>query len=120
MARITTASAKAKGRELQNWTCQKISDLLGIPWGKDECIASREASQTGTDVRLVGLAQTRFPFSVECKWQETWSVPDWIRQARDNEKKGTDWLLVMKKSRMKPVVVMDADAFFRLLGELER
>ncbi len=119
MAKIKTASAKSKGRALQQWTCQKISDLLGIPWGKDELISSREMGQAGTDVRLIGEAQERFPFSVECKNQETWAIPQWIRQAQANQKKGTHWLLVAKRNRTKPVVIMDAVVFFRYLRELK-
>ncbi len=115
--RISTSSAKAKGRELQKWTAQKISELLGLPWGKDELIASREGAQSGTDVRLVGEAKMLFPWSVECKHQETWSLPAWIQQAKDNQEPGTDWLLVARKNRMKPIVVMDAERFFALLGE---
>jgi len=113
--RITTASAKAKGRNLQQYICQKISDLLNIPWGKDALIASREMGQSGVDVRLIGEALRRFPFSVECKAQETWSVPAWVEQAKGNQIAGTDWLLVMKKNHMKPIVAMDADRFFELL-----
>jgi hypothetical protein len=113
--KISVSSAKAKGRNLQQWTCKKISELLNIPWGKDELIASREMGQPGTDVRLVGEAQERFPFSVECKWQESWSVLAWIKQAQENQKAGTDWLLVLKKNRVKPVVVMDGERFFELL-----
>jgi len=119
MARISTASAKAKGRNLQQWACMRISELTGIPWGKDEMIASREGGQNGTDVRLVGEARQKFPFSVECKWQEVWAVPDWIRQAKNNVLPGTDWLLIMKKNRMRPVVVMDAQRFFALLSRVE-
>lgn len=117
--RITRASAKAKGRALQQWACEKISDLLGIPWGKDELIASREASQTGTDVRLLGEAREGFPFSVECKHHEAWHLPSWIKQAKDNEMEGTDWLIVLKRNYLKPVVVMDAEAFFELLRRLD-
>ena len=113
--RIKTSSAKAKGRNLQQWACRKISELLDIPWGKDELIASREMGQSGTDIRLVGEAQKRFPFCVECKWQETWSVPAWIKQAKANQKKGLDWLLIIKRSYEKPVIVMDAERFFDLL-----
>lgn len=113
--RIKTSSAKAKGRYLQKWVCNKISDLLGIPWGKDELIASREMGQSGTDVRLVGYAQEKFPFSVECKYQETWSVPSWIAQAKENQKEGTDWLLIMRKNHKEPVVVMDGERFFEIL-----
>ena len=96
-----------------------ISIVLGLPWGKDELIASREASQTGTDVRLIGEAQKRFPYSVECKYQESWAFPAWIKQARANQAEGTDWLLVVKKNRVDPIVVMDAQAFFKLIGKLE-
>ncbi len=116
---IKTSSAKAKGRYLQQWTCQKISDLLNLPWGKDELVASREASQTGTDVRLLGEAKEHFPFSVECKNQETWSIVSWIEQAKRNQQEGTDWLLVLKKNRMAPVIVMDAERFFVLLKKLQ-
>lgn len=112
--RIKNASAKAKGRALQQWVCQKISNLLNLPWGKDELIASREASQSGTDVRLIGEARQRFPFSVECKAQETWALPGWIKQAQANQEPGSDWLLFCKRRREKPVVVMDAERFFEL------
>lgn len=116
---MKTSSAKAKGRNFQNWVAQKISELLGIPYGKDEMIASREMGQNGVDIRLVGEAQKRFPFSVECKCQETWSIPAWIEQAKSNQKEGTDWLLFVKKNRKEPIVVMDANAFFNLLKKLE-
>jgi hypothetical protein len=112
---IKPSSAKAKGRSLQQWTCQKISDLTGLPWGKDELIASREMGQSGVDVRLIGEAKEKFPYSVECKYQESWALSAWIEQAKANQMDGTDWLLVLRKNRMKPVVVMDAEAFFRLL-----
>lgn len=115
---IKPSSAKAKGRALQQWTCQKISDLLGVPWGSDETIASREASQSGTDVRLVGEAKQRFPFSVECKAQESWAIHSWIEQAQQNREPGTDWLVVAKRSRKPPVVVMDAERFFDMLTRL--
>ncbi len=115
--RITRASARSKGRTLQQWVCQKISELTELPWGKDEVIASREASQSGTDVRLVGEVKKQFPFSVECKWQESWSIPAWIEQAKSNQEPGMDWLLVVKKSRTKPIIVMDAERFFNLLKE---
>jgi len=112
---IRPASAKAKGRALQQWVCIQISELLGIPWGPDELIASRESGQSGTDVRLIGLARELFPFSIECKAQETWKIPEWIQQAQANQQPGTDWLLFVKKSRKRPVVIMDAERFFDLL-----
>ncbi len=116
--KITTRSAKAKGRSLQKWVCQKIADLTGYEWGQDKPIESRGMGQSGCDVRMEEDVQKLFPFSVECKWQETWSIPAWIEQAKANEKPGTDWLLVCKKNRQCPVVILDAEVFFRLMAEV--
>jgi hypothetical protein len=118
MARIKIASAKAKGRKAQQWACEQIGNLLGLPWGKDELIAPREGAQSGTDVRLIGAAQEEFPFAVECKFQESWSVPQWIEQAQANTREGLDWLLIMKRSNKPYVVALDAAAFFKLLDRL--
>ncbi len=117
--RIKTSSAKAKGRRLQQWMCQQISDLLHIPWGQDELIASREMGQSGTDVRLIGKALMEFQYSIECKAQETWSIPAWIEQAKGNQKEGTDWLLVCKRKNENPIIIMDAEEFFLLQLELQ-
>jgi hypothetical protein len=43
----------------------------------------------------------------------------WIEQAKQNQKEGTDWLLVIRKNRIDPVIVMDADRFFDLLKRKE-
>ena len=115
---LKTSSAKAKGRQLQQWVAAKIGEMLDLPVGKDEMIASREMAQAGTDVRLIGEAKERFPFAVECKRQESWSIPSWIRQAQSNMSAGMDWLLVCRKSREKAIVVMDAEAFFKIYTEL--
>lgn len=117
---ISVASRKAKGRNLQKWVAKKISNLLGIPWGKDELISSREMGQSGTDVRLIGEAKERFNFSVEAKNQETWSLPAWIKQAKSNQAKGTDWLLFIKKNRHEEIAVMSAEVFFKIQGEITK
>jgi len=113
--RITHASAKSKGRELQKLVAEMISELTGLPYGKDQAIESRPMGQTGTDIRLDTEALKRFPFSVECKAQESWSVPAWIRQARANKLPNTDWLLVAKEKGRGPVCIMDLDTFFRMM-----
>lgn len=110
--RMKTSSAKAKGRKLQNWVAEKISKITGIEWGKDCMIQGREMGQSGVDVKLYGPAKEKFPFSVECKNQESWSVPAWVKQAKTNVMKGTDWLLVISKNRHEEIVVMNGDAFF--------
>lgn len=120
MARISVSSAKAKGRRLQQDVARRISELVGIPCGKDECIESRPMGQSGTDVRLSAEARALFPFSVETKASEAWDVPGAIRQAKANTYDGTDWLVVMKRSREAPVAIMDAEALFKILERLQR
>lgn len=112
--KITIASAKDKGRRLQKWVCERIGQITGIETGKDCLIESREMGQDGCDVKLYGVAQEKFPFSIECKYQETWSVPAFVKQAKANKKKGTDWLLFLRRNRHEELVVMDAKAFFDL------
>lgn len=116
--RITVASAKDKGRRLQKWACDQISQVTGIEWGKDCPIESRPMGQSGCDVRMEKAVLERFPFSVECKACESWSVPAWIKQAKENQIQGTDWLLIAKRSREQPVVIMDAERFFEIYGKL--
>jgi hypothetical protein len=116
---ITVASRKAKGRKLQNWMCEKISNLLDIPWGLDEDyeIRSQLGGQRGVDVIMSPRVRKMFPFSIECKNQETWTVHKDINQAKANVKDGTDWLLVYKRNCNNPVVVLDAEVFIKLIGD---
>lgn len=114
--RITVASAKAKARNLQNWTGQQVSRVTGITFGKDEDIEGRPMGQAGTDIILHGDALKIFPFDVECKNQERWSLNAWIKQARAGSKKqGRFWLIIAKNKSMKaPVAILDARIFFRV------
>jgi len=116
--RIRVSSAKAKGRSLQQWACQKISEITGYKWGKDEAIESRGMGQTGVDVRMERRVRMAFPFSVECKYQESWSIPAWVDQARKNILPGTDWLLIVRRNRIDPIVIMDGERFFQIQREL--
>jgi hypothetical protein len=118
--RITIQSAKAKGRNLQKWVCQQLSEFLKLPTGPDELISSRPMGQSGTDIVLKGEAADRFPFSVECKAQESWSIPSWIEQAKANQKPGTNWLLVCKRRNQKPVVVIDFEVFINIYFRFRR
>jgi hypothetical protein len=117
--RITVASAKSKGRRLQQWVCKQIAELTGFEWGADCPIESRGMGQNGVDVRLEKDVIKVFPYSVECKAQESWSIPAWIEQAKANIMPGTEWLLVAKKSRQDPIVIIDAKVFFQILQKVK-
>ena len=116
---IKTASAKGKGRELQKWAAQKISELLGIPFDQQDdesLIRYREMGQPGTDVVLRAEAAQRFPYSVECKSVESLNLRDTVEQARANTRPGTDWLVVHRSKRLPVVLaILDWDAFEALI-----
>lgn len=121
MARISIASAKAKGRWLQQWAAKKISELTGIPWGKDKLIESRPMGQSGVDVVLRGEAAQLFPYSIECKSGPSSSWTAAVRQAKTNQKEGTEWMVILKHPDFKvPVVMVDGEHFFDLLQGMEK
>lgn len=117
--RISVSAAKSKGRNLQKLVCQMVSDLTGIPWGVDELISSRPMGQSGVDVALIGKARKLCPLSIEAKRQESFSIPAWVRQAQENQLPETAWVLVAKRSREKPIAILDLDEFFNLLSQID-
>lgn len=122
--KIKTSSAKAKGRNLQYWVCERLSELFGCKFDQsdDSClIQSRPMGQHGTDIILREPLSSRFPFDIECKACEKLSIPDWVRQAKANTKKGKFWLLVFRKKTLgnNPVVLMDWETLEKLYkGEI--
>lgn len=117
--KIKVSSGKSKGRDLQKWVANEIGELLGIKVGKDELIESREMGQAGSDVKLIGEAGERFPFSIECKNTESWSIMSYVEQAKANLKKDQDWIVFMKKNGVKPLVVLDAKEWFEWMKGLD-
>lgn len=113
----TTSQCKAKSRKLQNRTAERISRLVNLPCGRDCPIEPRQMGESGTDIRLDATARKAFPFSTECKNTENWSIPSFIAQAKSNVYPETDWLLVLSKNNHEDIAVLDAEAFFKLLGK---
>lgn len=111
---IKRSSAKGKARNLQKWVCEQVSKLTGLAWGKDDdCeIRSRPMGQTGPDVIMSPKVRNLFPYTIECKNQETWNVVSYITQAKDNCYPETSWLVIMSRNGLEPVAVLDAKVFF--------
>ena len=107
---MKTSSAKAKGRNLQKWVVQQLIETLNAD---SEDIESRPMGSQGEDVIMGKQTRQAFPYSIECKNQEKLNVWDAYDQACDNCK-GYEPVVVMKKNRRKPLVVIDAEAFFSL------
>ena len=114
--KIKIQSAKAKGRQLQNYVAERLGKLTGISYGKDKDIESRPMGQSGVDIILRGNAKKLIPFSIECKRQNSWNVKSFIDQAKQNELPETDWVIIAKKDRQDPVVIISLETFLGMLS----
>jgi|TARA_R100001510_G_C7528638_1_gene121024 hypothetical protein len=103
-------SAKQKGRLLQKKFRQMLIDLLGLD---AEDLESRPMGSQGEDIIMGKQSRDKFPYSVECKNQESLNVWKSYDQAQNNCK-GYEPLLVIKRNRSKVLVVLDAEYFVRL------
>tara|TARA_B100000212_G_scaffold274772_1_gene214304 strand:- start:410 stop:751 length:342 start_codon:yes stop_codon:yes gene_type:complete len=104
-------SAKAKGRKLQQWVRDKLIEELDI---HPEDIESRSMGAAGEDLIMARAARQNFPFSLECKNVEKLNVWEAYEQAVANSGEHEP-LVVMKKNGKKPLAVIDAEAFIRLI-----
>ena len=111
-------SAKSKGMQFQKEICKRIAKLLNIKFENqnDTCpIHSRESGQSGTDIVIRNeKLLKKFPFSIECKRTEKLQLYKSINQSRENKLSGTDWLLITRRNREKPIVIMEFDTFEKL------
>ena len=107
---MKTSSAKAKGRNLQKWVVEQLVEHLGA---NPEDIESRPMGSSGEDVIMGVQTRELFPYSVECKNQEAVNVWKAYEQATENCK-GYEPLVVIKRNRTKPLVLVDAEYFVKL------
>ena len=108
-------SAKAKGRNLQKWVREQLIEQLDI---HPEDIESRSMGAGGEDLIMARAARQKFPFSVECKNVEKLNVWEAYEQAKANCG-SYEPLVVMKKNHKKPLVVMDAETFIKIIKQLD-
>ena len=75
--------------------------------------------QSGVDVILRGEAKRLFPFSIECKSAEQFSLNAAREQAQANQAKETDWMIVHKrKAWSSPIVILDWNVFIEMYERL--
>lgn len=109
------ASAKAKGRLLQNVVRDKILDMY--PQLEPETdVRSALMGETGEDVKLSKKARQLFPYSVECKSLKTISVFRHYEQCTKNCPQGATPLVVIKENRKKPLAVVDFEYFMEMVN----
>lgn len=105
------ASAKAKGRSLQQWFRDKL--LHYAPSLEKDDVASRSMGASGEDIMLSPAARRLYPISVECKSRASWAFYKDYDQAVINAPKGAEPILVAKANHRDPVVIVDAEWFVK-------
>jgi hypothetical protein len=109
----TPASRKSKGRVFQQQVRQDLITALGID---PLDIQSTGMGQSGCDLYLSKAARAAFPFGIECKAQENIAIWAALKQAEANaEKERLAPLLVIKRNRTAPYVIIQWDLFLHLL-----
>ena len=110
---MKTQSRKAKGRRLQQQFMQLLIEKLDID---PEDIESRAMGSGGEDLIMSKAARHKFPYSIECKNQESLNI--WKAWEQANGNKGLyEPLVVIKKNGVKPLVVLDAENFVDMIKE---
>ena len=110
---MKTQSAKAKGRRFQQWVRDILIEKLNV---HPEDVESRSMGAGGEDLIMARAARLKFPYSIECKNQETLNVWKSYEQAESNSGK-YEPVVFIKRNNQKPLVVVDAEYFVRLHNE---
>ena len=103
-------SAKAKGRRFQQWVRDLLIEKLEV---HPEDIESRSMGAGGEDLIMARAAREKFPYSIECKNQE--SVNVWKAYEQSEENSGDyEPICFIKRNNQKPLVIVDAEYFVKL------
>ena len=114
---MKTRSAKNKGKRLQNKVRDLILEKFNSKLEPDD-VRSITMGDAGEDILLSPAARRLFPFSVECKAQESLSIWSALQQAESNAGKHIP-LLVFKRNRSKTYAVLEFKELLKLLDESE-
>ena len=107
---MRTQSKKAKGRRLQQWVRDLLIENLEVhPEDKE----SRSMGAGGEDLIMARAAREKFPYSIECKNQESLNIWKSYEQAQQNSG-NYEPIVVIKRNNFKPLVLVDADYFVEL------
>lgn len=108
---ISTQSAKAKGRRLQ----QTVRDAILAAFSELESddVRSTSMGAGGEDILLSPLARKCFSYTVECKNLAKIAVFTYYEQAKGHT--AHEPLVVIKQNRSKPLAVVDFEHFMDLV-----
>lgn len=110
---MTTASKKAKGRNLQKLAVTKLLSVSSKLKNGD--IRSTSMGVTGEDIQLSPLAEEILGrLYVECKNVEKLNVINVFNETKEKAKDRIP-VVVHKRNKVKPVVIIDLDYWVELL-----
>lgn len=109
---MRAASAKNKGRRLQQWMRDLIIQKCNLH--AEDC-KSCSMGAGGEDVTLSHAARCKFPYSIECKNVEKVNVWAAMAQCSKNAGRNTP-LVILKRNSSRPLAVVDAEHFVALVA----
>lgn len=112
----TVASKKAKGRRLQKEVAKKIIEKLCL---EEDDVRSTSMGKAGEDIEMSPVAQKYFPFSIECKNQESMNIWRALKQAESQNRKRKP-LVVFKRNRSETYCALKFDDLLDLISQIER
>lgn len=101
-------SAKAKGRNLQKTVRDEL--LARAPHLEPDDIRSTSMGASGVDIQLSPAARKVYPFSIECKAQESLNIWAALEQAEQNKGQHIP-LLCFKRNRTEIYVALSLKDF---------
>jgi len=113
---VKTSSAKAKGRRFQQWVRDQLIEQLDV---HPEDVESRSMGAGGEDLIMARAAREKFPYSIECKNQESINIWKSYDQAKENAG-DHEPIVVLKRNNTKPLVLVDADYFVALHNRIAK
>lgn len=112
MTANTPQSRKAKGRHLQQKIRDDIIDTFKLT---ENDVRSTSMGAKGCDILLSENARINFPYAIECKSQEKFSIPRWWEQTVINAtEENLTPLLIFKQSRKDIMVCLKWNDFLSL------
>jgi hypothetical protein len=112
---VKPASAKAKGRALQNQVAELLREAFDLA---DEDVKPAIMGEQGEDIHLSAFAREKIGLSIECKNQERLNIWDALKQAEANAPDDLDPVVVFKRNRSSTYVALDFTAFVYMVQAL--
>ena len=115
---MKTASAKSKGRRLQQWTRDQLLETFEEL--TDDDVRSVSMGAGGVDIQLSQRAKELIPLDIECKNTERIKVWEAFGQAEDNCGDDRTPAVVFKRNGSAPLILLDAEYVLENIDKLNR